>query len=215
MKKIALLTLTTVLSLLLSSCQTAYYSAMEKVGIEKRDILIDRIEDAREAQQDTQEQFKDALEQYRAVVNFNGGDLEKLYNRLSSEYEDSSEAAEEIAARIRKVEDVAEDLFDEWQKELDLIGNDRLRRDSANQLRDTRYQYKQLISTMWQAEKSVHPVLDTLRDQVYYLKHNLNARAICSLKGELRTIDADVNRLVQQMQRAIDEANNFIKNMKQ
>ena len=179
------------------------------------DMEPDKEKESSSQQLLSQKQFKDALEQYRAVVNFNGGDLEKLYNRLSSEYEDSSEAAEEIAARIRKVEDVAEDLFDEWQKELDLIGNDRLRRDSANQLRDTRYQYKQLISTMWQAEKSVHPVLDTLRDQVYYLKHNLNARAISSLKGELRTIDADVNRLVQQMQRAIDEANNFIKNMKQ
>lgn len=198
---------------IVAGCETAYYNAMEKVGIEKRDILIDRIEDTRDAQEDTQEQFKDALEQYRAVVNFNGGDLEKMYNRLSDEYEDSSEAANKIADRIREVEDVAEDLFDEWEKELELIGNDRLRSDSANKLRDTRYQYKQLVKTMWQAENSVHPVLDTLRDQVYYLKHNLNARAISSLKNELQNIDADVGRLIAQMQRSINEANDFIKNM--
>jgi len=199
--------------LFLSGCTSTYYSALEKVGIEKRDILISRIEDTREAQEETTEQFKDALEQYRAVVNFDGGDLEKLYNRLNDEYEDSAAAAEEIGARIRKVESVAEDLFEEWEKELDLIGNERLRRDSANRLRDTRYQYQQLVKSMWQAEKSVHPVLDTLRDQVYYLKHNLNARAIGSLKGELRSIDADVSRLVRQMQQSIDAATTFIANM--
>ena len=201
-------------AMLLAGCETAYYSAWEKLGVEKRDILVDRIEDTQQAQQDAQEEFKDALEQYRSVINFDGGDLEKLYNKLSAEYEDSEAAAKAISQHIESVENVAQDLFDEWQREIGEIQSANLRNDSARKLRETKTRYKQLIATMRSAERSVYPVLTTLKDQVLYLKHNLNARAISSLKGELRSIDADVNRLIGQMQRSIDEANSFIERLK-
>ena len=199
---------------MLAGCETAYYSAWEKLGVEKRDILVDRIEDTQEAQEDAQEEFKDALEQYRSVVNFDGGDLEKLYNKLSAEYEDSDAAAKAISNHINSVENVAEDLFEEWEDEIQQIGSASLRSDSSRKLQETRTKYQQLIRTMRRAEKSVYPVLSTLKDQVLYLKHNLNARAIASLKGELRTIDSDVNRLIGEMQRSIDEASAFIDRIK-
>lgn len=210
MKKIVFV----LLMIMLSGCETAYYNAWEKVGVHKRDLLVDRIEDTQDAQEDTQEQFKDALEQYRAVVNFDGGDLEKLYNKLNSEYEDSETAAQSIADNISRVEDVADDLFEEWENELALIKNRSLRQDSASKLHDTRYKYQQMVKSMRKAEKTVHPVLETLRDQVLYLKHNLNARAISALKGELNTINSDVNKLIVDMQKSIDEANLFIDRIK-
>ena len=49
--------------------------------------MIDRIEEAQNPQEEGQEQFKDALEQFQMVLNFNGGDLEKVYNTLNAEYE--------------------------------------------------------------------------------------------------------------------------------
>ena len=48
--------------LLIAGCGNPYYGAMEKVGVHKRDIMVDRVESARDAQQDAQEQFKSALE---------------------------------------------------------------------------------------------------------------------------------------------------------
>lgn len=45
---------------LLSGCQSAYYSAMETVGVHKREIMVDRVEEATEAQQDAQQQFTSA-----------------------------------------------------------------------------------------------------------------------------------------------------------
>ncbi len=210
MKKIILV----VLILALAGCETAYYNAWEKVGIHKRDLLVDRIEDTQDAQEETQEQFKDALEQYRAVVNFDGGDLEKLYNKLNAEYEDSNAAALAIADNIDRVEDVAADLFKEWENELAQIKNSNLRKDSASKLHDTRFKYQQMVNSMRKAEKTVHPVLSTLKDQVLYLKHNLNARAISALKGELNTMNSDVNKLIVNMQKSIDEANLFIDRIK-
>ena len=210
MKKIILVAL----MLALAGCETAYYNAWEKVGIHNRDLLVDRIEDTQDAQEETQEQFKDALEQYRAVVNFDGGDLEKLYNKLNAEYEDSNAAAMAIADNIDRVEDVAADLFKEWENELAQIKNSNLRKDSASKLHDTRFKYQQMVNSMRKAEKTVHPVLSTLKDQVLYLKHNLNARAISALKGELNTMNSDVNKLIVNMQKSIDEANLFIDRIK-
>ena len=63
--------------LALSGCQSAYYAAWEKVGVEKRDILVDRVENAKESQEDAQEQFSSALEAFSAAVAFDGGELRR------------------------------------------------------------------------------------------------------------------------------------------
>lgn len=199
----------------LSACESAYYGTMEQFGVHKRDILVDRIGEAQSAQQEGQQQFRDALEQFRSVVNFNGGELEEIYERLNSEFEASEDAADNIRDRIRAVESVADALFDEWTDELDLYTNQSLRQDSEQQLRDTRARYTRLIGAMHRAEATLDPVLNSLRDNVLYLKHNLNARAIASLRGELDNINTDVDRLIDAMQQAISESDRFIAEMRQ
>lgn len=201
-------------ALLLSGCESTYYDAMEKLGVHKRDILIDRIVEAQETQEEGQEQFKSALEQFQAVVNFDGGELEEVYNRLNNEYEDSVSAADDISDRIDAVESVAEALFDEWQSELGEYTNANLRRESERQLKDTQRRYERLIASMHKAERSIDPVLSSLKDNVLYLKHNLNARAIASLKGELGTVNTNVNALILAMQDAIAESNKFISELR-
>ncbi|MGM0632358.1 MAG: DUF2959 domain-containing protein [Pseudomonadota bacterium] len=202
------------LGLTLAACQSAYYGTMERFGVHKRDILVDRVEGAQEAQEEGQEQFESALEQFRSVRDFDGGELQEVYNRLNAEFEASEAAAERIRDRIASVEDVAEDLFDEWSDELALYTSESLRRDSEAQLRITRQRYERLMTAMHRVESSLDPVLDTLRDNVLYLRHNLNSRAIASLQGELDTIGTDVDRLIRDMQDAISESSEFIEDMR-
>lgn len=199
---------------LLGACSSAYYKTMEGLGIEKRDILVDRVEEARDAQGDASEQFASALEQFRSTVNFDGGDLEKIYDRLNDEYESSISEAEQVSERIDAVEDVAGDLFKEWESELDQYSRADLRRSSAKLLSDTRKRYDKLMTTMRRAERSMEPVLEAFEDQVLFLKHNLNARAIGALRNELDSIERDTAALIAQMQKAIAEADAFIKSMK-
>lgn len=198
---------------LLGACSSAYYKTMEGLGIEKRDILVDRVEDARDAQDSASEQFASALDQFRSTVNFDGGDLEKTYDRLNAEYEKSASEAEEVSERIKSVESVAEDLFNEWEQELEQYSRADLRRKSAALLNDTRRRYKQLMTSMHRAESSMRPVLVAFQDQVLVLKHNLNARAIGALRNELDSIERDTANLIAQMQKAIAEANAFIDSM--
>lgn len=198
---------------MLSGCQTAYYGTMEKLGIHKRDILADRVIEARDSQQDAKEQFKSALEQFSAVTNFKGGDLEETYSRLNSEFEESEEAANAVHDRIDAVEEVAEALFDEWKKELSIYTNQNLRRSSEKKLRATQSKYRQLLSAMQRAEKKIDPVLSVFRDQVLFLKHNLNAQAISALKSELRAVKSNVASLVSAMEKSIGEADAFIQTL--
>lgn len=202
------------LAIALAGCESVKYSALEKVGIHKRDILIDRIEDTQEAQSDGQEQFQSALEQFRSVVAFDGGELERMYNKFNDEYEACEDAANDISEHIDSVESVASALFAEWQEELGQYQNAKLRRASERQLADTKQRYRQILGAMRQSERAVAPVLAILRDNVLFLKHNLNARAVGSLRGELANIDREVEQLSASMQRSITESQRFIDSLK-
>jgi hypothetical protein len=201
----------TAFSLCLGGCQSVYYGTMEQLGYEKREILVDRVEDARNAQEEAKNQFRSALEKFSAVVNFKGGDLEERYNKLDSEYQRCDSKAKAVHNRIADVEDVSKALFDEWQAELKQYTNQDLMRASERRLNDTRRRYQQLIQAMKRAEKKIDPVLSAFRDQVLFLKHNLNAQAVASLQKELSTIEVDVATLIKDMEASIAEADKFIK----
>jgi len=196
--------------LILSACSTAYYSAMEKVGIHKRDIMVDRVVDAKESQQEAQKQFKSALEEMTVLINFDGGDLEAQYNEIQEQYEDSKEAAALVSLRIDKIEDVADALFDEWQDEIEQISSANLRRQSSTKLKETQRRYRSLIKSMRKAESKMAPVLSALKDNSLFLKHNLNAKAVGALQGEMVSIKKDVSALIKDMNTAIEQSQKFI-----
>ena len=199
----------------LTGCQSAYYSAMEQVGYHKRDIMVDRVEDAKESQQDAQEEFTSALEALSALTNFDGGELEDVYYSINDKYEDSEKAAQDVRDRIAAIEDVSGALFDEWQDELDLYTSAKLRRSSEQKLRETKASYKTMLSAMKRAEKKMTPVLNTLRDNTLYLKHNLNASAIGSLQGEFSNLEQDIQYAIKQMNAAIAESDKFLQKLNQ
>lgn len=202
-------------TLLLTSCSTAYYSAMEKVGVHKRDIMVDRVEEARDAQEEAQEEFKSALDQFASVVALKETDLKVAYDKLNGEYLDCEQASDEVSDRIDKVEKVSEDLFEEWEDELDLYENQTYRATSKRQLRETKSRYRDMLRTMRAAERSMAPVLETFEDNVLFLKHNLNAQAIGSLQAEFSGLEKDINILIRRMNEAIQESNAFIEQMEQ
>lgn len=204
------------LSLMLTAgCQKAYYSTMEAFGKHKRDILVERVTDARDAQNEAKVQFASALEEFSSVLNFSGGDLKKQYDTLNAAYKASESKSQAVSSRIVDVKRVASALFKEWKAELDQYSSDSLRRSSEQKLQQTQGQYDKLIGAMERAESKIKPVLTALNDQVLYLKHNLNAQAIASLQNELVTVETDVAALIKEMEKSIAEADTFINAMTQ
>ncbi|MFT5843331.1 MAG: hypothetical protein ACI80L_002125 [Pseudohongiellaceae bacterium] len=189
---------------------TVYYETMEQFGVHKRDILVGRVEEALNSQEAAKEQFSSALEQFTTLLNFDGGDLQVAYDSLNGELEESESKAEAVSDRIRAVENVSAGLFSEWEDELELYTNQSLRASSASTLRQTRVRYEQLVASMHAAESKMTSVVNTFRDQVLFLKHNWNSRAIASLRSELATIERDISALIVDMENSISESNRFL-----
>jgi len=193
-----------------TACSSAYYGAWEQLGREKRDLLRRHVEDVKQEQQATGEQFQDALERLRAVYGSSGSDLELRYDALRAEYEDSEARAEALRSRIRRARTTAEDLFDEWDEEIGTMQDAALKRRSREQRKATQQRWRGLDTAMERSEKSMEPVLARLRDQVLAMKHSLNAQALGTLEGEVGAIDRDVDALVADLRRSIAEADAFL-----
>ncbi|MEZ6017276.1 MAG: DUF2959 family protein [Planctomycetota bacterium] len=200
--------------LLLAGCQSAYYATMEKFGIDKRSILVDRVEDAREQQADAQEQFQTTYEAFQALTGFDGGDLEKLYKKLKSEYEDAVDESKGVTKRIDSIENVARDLFKEWEGEIEEITDASMQQNSRTMLNDTKGQLVTVVGAMRSAEATMAPVLASFNNHVLTLKHTLNAAAIGSLRDSSAQIGKDIEALITRMKSSIAEADEFIKNMR-
>ena len=208
---------TTIVLLLLAGCSATrgvYYNAWEKFGYAKRERLVDNVKAAREEQVDAKKQFATALEQFKSVVNFQGGDLEKVYNRLNKEYERSESQADDVRSRIKAVKNVAQSLFEEWKNEIDEIKGDPTLKSKSQELYDrTRDNYRELVSRMDAAAATMDPVLQKFKNRVLFLKANLNAQAIASLKGTELELGGDIDRLIKEMEASIREADQFINEM--
>lgn len=203
--------LMTVVFIVAGGCQTTYYAVWEKMGKEKRHLLKDNVEQVREEQAEASEQFTAVVERIKAMYGFDGGALEDVYEKLSQDYRDCEVRADAVRDRIGKVERIAADLFKEWETEIATIKNGKLQSKSRASLKDTRSRFARLQRSMRVAEASMDPVLNNLRDYVLYLKHNLNAQAVSSLRKEVADIETEVSSLVADMNRSIKEADAFVK----
>ncbi len=201
------------LMLFMTGCSKIYYAGMEKVGVHKRDIMVSRVKDVQESQEEAQEEFKSALEQFGSLVTIEETNLKKAYDKFSSQYEDAKEAADDLHKDINKLEDVSLALFKEWEEEITQYKNAKLKAQSKKKLRNTKAKYKKMMASMRRSEKKMEPILATFYDNVLTLKHSLNAQAIGALQGEFKSLKNNIAVLMKQMNQSIKESDTFIKEM--
>lgn len=194
-----------------AGCRTAKYAALEKVGIEKRDIFKSNMKQTREAQEEVKESFQGALSELRAMYGSSGSKLEKTYDAVSAKYEDASGEAAELTKRVDALNTVARDLFKEWKGELKDFSSPELRDKSEKKLQATQKSYEALYKELMASEKQMNKVLSQYREQVTYLKHNLNAQALQTLSKEKTSIEGDMAKLVRDMNDSISQTEKFIK----
>jgi hypothetical protein len=90
-------------------------------------------------------------------------------------------------------------------------GDPSLQAQSRSLLDRTRGSYAEMIQRMDTAAGTMDPVLAKFKNRVLFIKHNLNAQAIASLKGTELELGGDVERLIREMNASIQEADAFIK----
>ena len=197
----------------LTGCKSTYYKTMKTFGKEKRDILVSRVKDSKKDQQQAKERIKTTMESFQELTGFNGGSLEKNYKKLNGEYEKAEDSAKKLHDRIDSIDQVSNDLFREWQKEIDGMDNKRLKTQSATMLKQSRLNEANYVKSMRQTEAKMTAVLTAFHDQVIFLKHNLNARAIGSLKGTSAKISTDVSVLMASLDGSMAQADALINSL--
>jgi hypothetical protein len=197
----------------LVGCQTtrnAYYNAWEKMGYAKRERLVDNVKAAKDEQVQAKQQFATALDEFKSVVNFQGGDLEALYNKLDKELKRCKSQAAAVNSKIDSVKHVGTSLFDEWTGEIGQMKDQSLKGKSQQLYDQTHASYDEMLKRMDTAAVSMNPVLEKFNDRVLFIKANLNAQAIASLKGTEIELGGDIDKLVKDMNASIAEADKFI-----
>jgi chromosome segregation ATPase len=200
-------------TLLVAGCTSAYYKTMQTLGKEKRDILVQRIKDAKKDQDQTKQQLQTTMESFQALTGFQGGSLEKSYKRLNSDYESANSQAGKLHDKIQSIDQVSNDLFKEWQGEIAAMGNAKLKAQDTVMLRNAKSRQATYMRAMRRTEDQIAPVLKAFRDQVLFLKHNLNSRAIGSLKGTTAGLQGDVADLIQSIDASSQEADKLISSL--
>lgn len=198
-------------SLLNKRLRKVYYQSQESLlGQHKRDIVVVQVDQACDSLKDSRDQFVDALEKFKSIVNLRDSSLEQRYQQLKRRYDICRSKADQVTQRIQAVEEVSEALFAEWEAELELYSNRALRARSQQQLKKSRQQYARLLKALQAAKVRMHPVLAAFQDQVLFLKHNLNAHAIAALRHEFVEIGVDISKLIEVMEKTIGEASQFV-----
>lgn len=196
-------------------CSSAYYKTMEYFGKEKRDILATRVKDARSDQAEAKQQFKSALERFSSIVNSPNTDLKKAYDKAKSDLETSESKANSVHDRVKSVESVGTDLFKEWETENSAYSDASLRSKSEQLLRDTRVKYDDMLAAMKRADATMEPVLVKFRDNVRFMKSNLNAQAVSAMKGTVSDLQRDIGTLIQEMEASMAESEKFVNELQQ
>ena len=204
------LVLVTPLLVLLPGCGAVYYKAMEQLGMHARDILVERVVEAKEVQTVAQEQFQSALEAFQNTTGFEGGELEAYYKKIKKEYDRSVDRADAVKGKIDDVESASKQLFSEWSEEIADMNSPEYRAKAEDQKREAESRYQELVGKMREAESKMYPVLEKFEDRVLYIKSSLNFAAISSLEGDLGDIEDDVADLIADMRASIEEADAFI-----
>ena len=199
--------------LLLAGCTSTYYRTMRSLGREKRDILVSRVQDAKKDQEQTKEQLKTTMESFQELTGFQGGSLEKSYKRLNGDYERSASQASKLHDKVQSIDQVSNDLFKEWGGEINQMGNAKLKSQSTAMLRNAKVRQAAYLRAMRKTEDGITPVLAAFHDQVLFLKHNLNSRAIGSLKGTSAVLQGDVAELIQSIDASSAEADKLISSL--
>lgn len=78
-----------VLTLLLAGCKSTYYKTMRTLGKEKRDILVQRIKDAKKDQDQTKQQLQTTMESFQVAdlvksIDASSQEADKLISSLAA-----------------------------------------------------------------------------------------------------------------------------------
>lgn len=147
-----------------------------------------------------------AIEEFRRVVEFDGGDQEQAYRDADAALTRGRAAAGQALMQIDRIDQAAQNLFAAWQSELGGYADPARQAESAQQLAAARDQHERSVTQMREAHRAIEPVLTAMHDLTLALRHRLYARALGEVAERDDRIRENIAEQIARVQRAIDEA---------
>lgn len=200
-------------SVFFAGCQTVkstWDNTRATFGVQKRDIMIGEVKDARDSMEEVRDQFRTALDKFSTVLNSKEGKLEEKYKTLKSEKEKTEKKAGEIQKSIDSVIRVSESLFLEWEAELGQYHSENLRSGSEQRMGEAKSQNNKFINAMTVANQKAVPVLAAFSDLVLFSRHNINRETAETLTIEIDAASEKLSSFFQEIDNAIREADALV-----
>ncbi len=197
--------------LLLSGCASTYLSVWETLGFQRRDLLVARVENAREGADASVAAFERVLDDMMPIAMRDAPVADTRFAALDAAFRDAQDSARRLSSEIEQVETVSQGLFLEWESELAKSRDSDHKRNEQRELATSRQAYNTLIGQFRSAEVGFSPTLNTVRDSIRVLQRNRAEPRSQEDRNALLSLRGDVDRLASELRRAIAVANDFVR----
>ena len=204
--------LTTIAVAALAGCKssTTVVKAMDTIGFEKREMLKDRLQEARDAQVAAKQQLQSALYTLRRMDTVAPTEMADLHDDLESEVNKTEDEIDDLNDNIQSVESVAQVMFEDWQEDLAKYEDQQLRQKSQEELRQTQQNYNAMIAQLKSTHEKLVSLVPALKDQVLYVEHSINAGVKPQESEKLDDVREQVSSLIEELEGSIDRTQRFI-----
>lgn len=169
----------------------------------KAEKMIDEVEKA-------QQQVRETLTSYDALLFGNATDLRKPYRALDAELDRCDKRREAVRRRADAARAEATDYFRAWAGSLPLIESADLRARSEARLRDSKARFDGIIDAGLRAAAAYQPFVGRLRDQWTYLGHDLNPSGLESLRPDARKLADEGQSLLVEIDQSLRQAREYV-----
>jgi hypothetical protein len=129
---------------------------------------------------------------------------ENTYKKLSQgvdQCDKKREAARKSAEGMKKE---ADKFFAAWEKEQEELTSEDIKARSQERLQFYKDRFTEMTDAMTAAGEAYEPFINSLRDQVMLLGHDLSEDGIAALQNEAKTLNANAERLFQKIDAIFD-----------
>lgn len=154
----------------------------------------------------TAEQLKVTLGALTALTKQTKGDLHPAYNAFCAELPRTETAAASTRTRAQWMAGDGRQYFKGWQKTVDSIANESLRKKAQKRLDAARASYDKVEASLQKAGAKFGPFLSDLTDIQKTLATDVTAGGVKGIKGTVRSanwnhqyVDSAINSAIKEM----------------
>lgn len=180
-------------------------------SIEQVDELLRRIERVQAESAVAKESAHSALNELCTLVSPGfKGDAAMAFAKFVAASDASEEQGETLRDSVEPMRDAADALFRRWTKDMEAFGNSRMRQRSQTRLDETRTSYQSIVGASQAAQIALDAFHDDLRDHATFLRHDLNANSVASLRGDVRQLREQIEGLDMRFDATVAAARAYV-----